>query len=417
MKKKTRFYAISFFLLCANFAAVSGNDSTFFKTNWGGFIKNDFFVDTRKNLEALDGLFLFYPLPPKFDIHGNDLHEKYSANLISLSSRMWLSATGVKFLGAKATGHIEFDFTNFTTIAGIRFRHAYSRLDWENSSLLFGLYWHPLFTTDVFPTVMSLNTGAPFQVFNRSPQIRFSHKTGNLRFIATALYQADYKSTGPNGSSSEYLKNALLPNMNLILQYEAENWIMGLTGDYKIIQPLLFTSPLIGPNTDDLIATDEKLGSYAANLFIKYTQNKLTFKTKALYGQNLFEHLLPGGYAVATVDSLTGFRTYSSYNHLFLWANVIYGKKIQFGLFTGYFKNLGTSDPVVGPLYARGENIEYAWRISPYISYNAPKITVSLEAETTSAAYGIIDYTAKAKVINSEETVGTRFTFSVMYHF
>jgi hypothetical protein len=417
MKKLIRVYALSLVLGCLKFIIVYGNDSTVFKINWGGFIKNDFFVDTRKNLEAVDGLFLFYPLPPKFDIQGNDLHEKYSANLISLSSRLWLTATGVKFLGAKATGHIEFDFTNFTTIAGVRFRHAYSRLDWKNSSLLFGLYWHPLFTTDVFPTVMSLNTGAPFQVFNRSPQIRFSHKTGNMRIIATALYQADYKSNGPNGSSSEYLKNAIFPNINMILQYEGENWILGITGDYKIIQPLVYTSPLVGPNTDDFIKTDEKLESYAANLYLKFSKNKFTFKTKAMYGQNLFEHLLPGGYAVATIDSLTGYRTYSSYNHLFFWANMIYGKKFQFGLFTGYFKNLGTSNSIVGPVYARGEDIDYAWRISPFISYNAPKISLSLEAETTSAAYGVIDYTAKAKVINSEETAGTRFTFSVMYHF
>lgn len=410
-------YFLWLLLLCSSsLICKATDDSTTFKLKWGGFIKNDFFIDTRKNLEAVDGLFLFYPLPPVFDSEGNDLNDKYSANIISLSSRLGLSATGVKFLNGTASGHVEFDFTNFTSLAGVRFRHAYSKIDWQKTSVLFGLYWHPLFTTDVFPTVMSLNTGAPFQVFNRSPQIRVSHKTGNLRLIATALYQGDYKSTGPNGSSSEYLKNAVMPNVNFILQWEKSNWLLGISADYKVIQPLLYTSPLIGPDTDDKIKTEEKLGSWAVSGYFKYTRNNFTFKTKSLLGQNLFEHLLPGGYAVATIDSLSGKRTYTPYNHFFAWGNLIYGKKIQGGLFVGYFKNLGTSEDVSGPVFARGENIDHAYRISPYIAYNAPKITLSFEAETTVAAYGNIDYSNRAKVMNPVATTGTRFTFSVVYY-
>ncbi len=398
------------------FLCIANDDSTTFRLKWGGFIKNDFFVDTRKNLEAVDGLFLFYPLPPSFDSQGNDLNAKYTANIISLSSRLGLSATGVKFLNGTASGHVEFDFTNFSSVAGVRFRHAYSKLDWKNTSVLFGLFWHPLFTTDVFPTVMSLNTGAPFQVFNRSPQIRLSHKTGNLRLIATAVYQSDYKSTGPNGSSSEYLKNAVMPNVNLILQWESSNWLLGISGDYKVIQPLLFTSPLIGPNIDDKTKTVEKLGTWALSGYLKFAQNNFTLKAKSLLGQNLFEHLLPGGYAVATVDSLTGIRTYTPYNHFFAWGNIIYGKRIQGGLFVGYFKNLGTTKNIAGPVFARGENIDYAYRISPYIAYNTSKITISLEAETTAAAYGNINYSNRARVMNPVETAGTRFTFSVVYY-
>ena len=417
MQKKIKIWTVILILFHLSIFQSKGNDSTTFKLNWGGFIKNDFFVDTRKNLEAVDGQFLFYPLAPNYDSNGNDLNDKYSANIISLAARLGLSASGVRFLNANASGHVEFDFTNFTTIAGVRFRHAYSKLDWKNSSLLFGLYWHPLFTIDVFPTVMSLNTGAPFQVFNRSPQIRYSQKIADFRLIASAVYQADYKSIGPSGASSEYLKNAILPNLNLILQYEGSNWLMGVTGDYKIIQPRLFIKPLTGPNTDDIYKTDEKIESYAANLFLRYRDGNLTVKTKAMIGQNLYEHLLPGGYALSSLDSLTGKATYTPYNHLFLWANILYGKRIQAGIFTGYFKNLGTSDHVLGTVYARGENIEYAYRISPHISYNEPKISVSLEVETNVAAYGEIDFENKARIINSKETVGTRFMFSVSYFF
>lgn len=416
---KMNFKIFVSFALCflLGIVTASGNDSTIFKLSWGGFIKNDFLFDTRKNLDGVDGLFLYYPLAPSLDSIGNDLNDKNSANLISIMSRVFISATGVKFLNAKASGHLEFDFTNFASVAGVRFRHAWSRLDWENSYLMFGLNWHPLFTPDVFPTVISLNTGAPFQVFNRSPQIRFSHKISDLRFIASAIYQADFKSPGPNGSSSEYIRNAIIPNLNLIIQYETPTCIIGVTGDYKIIQPKLLTKALTGVNQGDLIKTDEKIESYAANLFFKYSNRNLTFKTKALLGQNLNDHLLPGGYAVSSLDSLTGHTTYTPSNHIFLWANLTYGKKFQVGMFTGYFKNLGMSDPVVGAIYARGENIEYAYRIAPFVSYNAPKISVALEIETTAAAYGQINYGEKAKVFNSKETLGTRFTFSVSYFF
>lgn len=417
MKREIGIFATIIIVCLLAATNVTGNDSTVFKINLGGFIKNDILFDTRKNLETVDGLFLFYPLAPRLDHYGNDLNAKNSASLISIMSRVFVSATGVKFLNAKASGHLEFDFTNFTTLAGVRFRHAWSRLDWENSQLMFGLNWHPLFTPDVFPTVMSLNTGAPFQVFNRSPQIRFSHKISNLRFTASAIHQADFKSPGPNGNSSEYLRNAIFPNMNLIIQYETPSLILGITGDYKIIQPKQFVTPLTGPNQGAIIQTNETLASYAANIFLRYTKNNLTFKAKALYGQNLFEHLLPGGYAVSSIDNLTGHTSYTPYNHLLLWGNLIYGKRFQAGLFVGYFKNLGTSHPVTGPLFARAENIDYAYRISPFISYNMPKISISAEVETTVAAYGDIDYLNNARVINSQETAGTRFTFSVSYIF
>lgn len=407
---------LTFLLSLISCIAYANNDTSEFTLRWGGFIKNDIILDTRKNQEALDGLFLFYPLPPDFDLRGNDLNKNLSVSFLSLSSRLGLSTSGVRFLNGKASGHMELDFTNFTNIAGVRFRHAYSVIEWGNTSLLFGLYWHPLFVTDVFPTVISFNTGAPFQVFNRSPQIKFSHKAGNLRLTASAIYQSDFKSPGPNGPSAEYLRNAVLSNLNLALQWETPGWLLGLTGDYKRIQPRLYKSPLVGPDAGKKFRTDEKLDSWAVCGYFKFAENNLTIKAKSMLGQNLFEHFLPGGYAVAAIDSLTGAKEYSGYNHLFLWGNIVYGRQLRAGLFAGYFKNLGTSANITGPLFARGENIDYAYRISTFVSYREQNISLSLEAETTVAAYGTIDFGNKARVIDSSETAGTRFTLSLVYH-
>lgn len=396
---------------------LSGNDSTDFQITWKGFIKNDFMMDTRKNLEAVSGLFLFYPLQPSLDSEGNDLNQKINASMLSLSSRVGMHLSGVRFLNARASGLVEFDFTNVGTIAGVRFRHAYSRLDWENSSVLFGLYWHPLFTTEVFPTVMSLNTGAPFQVFNRSPQIRYIHRFQSLTLTATALYQGDYMSSGPAGSSSMYMRNAVLPNLNLKLSYQTAHSVIGMAGDYKVLQPRTSVQYPISPGVTGTRKTDETISSWAFTAFYKYSNNKLVFKAKGLYGQNLTEHLLTGGYAVSSLEAGTSREEYTPYNHLFAWANVLYGQKIQAGLFTGYFKNLGTSDPVVGDIYARGENIDHAWRVTPFLAYNEKKVSLSAELEVTAAAYGDIDKPNNARILNPKEVINTRLTLTMMYYF
>ena len=56
-------------------------------------------------------------------------------------------------------------------------RQAYVNLDWGKSAVLVGQTWHPLFG-DVSPQMLNLSTGAPFQPFNRSPQIRYRYTSG-----------------------------------------------------------------------------------------------------------------------------------------------------------------------------------------------------------------------------------------------
>ncbi len=390
-----------------------------------GFVKNDAWLDTRRNAQVLNGLFSFYPLPENLDAAGNDLNAKMSINALGITSRLRTVITGPEVFGAKTMGYIEFDFSqggasNTVDISpandGVRFRQAFSKLSWEHTSVLFGRTWHPMFVTDVFPRVMSLNTGVPFQGFNRSEMLKVTQDlTSNLQFIGAAIYQFNYASTGPAGKSSIYIRNSMIPNMHGQLKYKTDNVILGAAADFKSLMPR--TS--FNTNNGDIYQTDERLNTYAFMGYFKFMAPKLTISGKAMYGQNLYEHLLPGGYAESDTTYVPGEGKYdyTSYNHLYSWLNIIYGSDLKVSALVGYCKNLGTQDDIVGKIYARGDNIDNIFRISPQITYQTGKMMFGLEAENTMASYGTIQKDEKGEITDTESYWNTRILFSVFYFF
>ncbi len=121
-----------------------------------------------------------------------------SAKFLNTFSRLGSRFTGFEIGKAKISGYIEFDFTGSTMTPTFRLRHAYTQIEWPTSKLLIGRTWHPMFIEKVYPATLNENTGLPFQVFNRSPQVRFTHTlTKGLDMILGAVYQYDYSNTGP----------------------------------------------------------------------------------------------------------------------------------------------------------------------------------------------------------------------------
>lgn len=135
-----------------------------------GFVKSDFFFDSRQVATFREGHFLLYPLNELLDVNGEDINAKASFNALSIQSRVTAKLFGPEVLGAKSGGLIEGEFfgTSDADVNGFRLRHAYVTLNWENTGLLFGQTWHPMFVTDVFPQVVSFNTGSPFQPFAKN---------------------------------------------------------------------------------------------------------------------------------------------------------------------------------------------------------------------------------------------------------
>ena len=404
-------------ILLLNFVKVFGQDITTEKglnLSFSGFVKNDFIFDTRRNVEAVDGLYTLWPLKPQYDANGEDINAQPSARMFSIATRFAARLSGLEISGVKVGAFVELDFTGGDAANSVRLRHTYTTFNWPKTQLLFGRTWHPAFIEKVFPGVMALNTGVPFQVFNRSPQLRLTHHvSNNFDIIAAAIYQIDYFNFGPDGASSRYQRDAVLPNLHFQLQYYDQNWVLGAVIDWKTIQPRSFTTGA----EDKRYVTSEKMGSIAALAYLKYTNGKFELKAKSMYGQNISESLLAGGYAVASVNPQTGYETYTPTNHTYNFVNVMYGNTWRTGVFLGYMKNLGTSVNPVGPFYARGADVDVCYRVSPQMTWRFKNFIASWEPEITSVSYGYIDYSDKGRVKDAGFVTNYRSLLTIMYFF
>ena len=273
----------------------------------------------------------------------------------------------------------------------------------------------------MYPGTLNENTGLPYQVFNRSPQLRVTHRLNDhLDLIAAAVYQFKYTNTGPNGKSYEYQRNAVIPNLHAQLQYYNANWVLGAALDWKTIQPRTFTTGSTGT-----FKTNEKLSTFALIAYLKYTKDLFEIKAKTMYGQNVCESLLPSGYAVKSVDALTGAETYTPFNHTYNWVNITYGKEWKVGLFVGYLKNLGLSDDMnlsgaylaSTLLYGFATDVDVSYKISPQLIYTYKNFMFGWEMSWTTAAYGTNDLNDKAKVTDTESVSNFRNMVSIAYNF
>jgi hypothetical protein len=124
-----------------------------------------------------------------------------------------------------------------------------------------------------------------------------------------------------------------------------------------------------------------------------------------------------GGYAVKSVTDVSkNIVDYANIRSLAAWAEFhTNAVRWQPGLFLAYGKNLGAGEVVKGPYYARGSNIDYAYRISPRLVFNANKFRLAGEVEYTVAAYGKTN--EKGYVNNTKEIGNVRFLIGVYYFF
>ncbi len=358
-----------------------------------GFIRNDFYYNSRKNEESTDGTFSYFPKPIELNA-GVDKNDVATAEMISVNSRIGLDVSGTNVLNAKSTAKLEADFAGFSTSYYVlRIRQAYAKLNWETTELLIGQTWHPLFG-NVSPTVLSLNTGSPFQPFNRSPQVRFNVNI-NKQFSLTgaAIYEMQFLSNGPIGASASYMKNAIIPNLFLGSEYKTSHWISGLGIDFKTIKPDIY-----------------QISSASAVLYTQYSDSKFQLKGKAILGENLSDQAMIGGYGVSkfSTDSTTA-KEYTNFNTFTSWINIVYGSKIQVGIFAGISQNLGTNKTLDlrkgNKLTAYGcgyyDNtqilIDQLFRVSPHINYSLPNFKIGIEYELSSAKYGVIQQNGRVK--------------------
>jgi hypothetical protein len=424
--------SFTFLLLIMATTFVKGQDKKEepkYGITFSGFLKTDFFYDSRQAVSIREGHFLIFPENQKFDLNGKDINAKDHFGILSIQSKLTGKITGPDLLKAKTSALVEADFFgnengNFADVNGFRLRHAVIKLNWNSTELLVGQYWHPLFIPECFPDVVSFNTGAPFQPFSRNPQIRLTHRINKIKLIAAATSQRDFSSTGPDGVSPKYLSNAVLPDMNIHLQYSGQfnktnEFLIGTGAEFKQLVPRLYSQgdKNLQDGIDSIyLASDEHVNSYALSLYSKLRLKAVTFKAYAIYGGNLFDHVMLGGYSVSSINISNEMSyEYSPVRNVSFWAELTTNGKTQAGLFAGYTKNLGTENDNAGVYYSRGSNINYVYRIAPRIVFNMAKLSISTELEYTSAQYGKAD--TKGVVNSNLKTVSNLRVLIAFYHF
>ncbi|MBL4561158.1 MAG: hypothetical protein JKX79_09260 [Labilibaculum sp.] len=390
------------------------------KVKFGGYVHSLFTYDTRQTVSAREGFILLYPKDELLDGSGKDMNKGGVYNMAVIQSRVNAKVTGPEILGAKTNGLLEAEFIGNaeSDVNGLRLRHAFVNLDWGKTSLLIGQTWSPLFVAEVFPVAVGANAGLPFKPFARNPQVRLTHKTENWKFIAAIASERDYTSTGPDGASNKYLRNAGLPILQGQVHYYAGKHLIGASAEFKNIKPSL-TSTTGSEENGDLMSwkNDETLSSWALMAYFKLNFKPVTFKAQTTYGSNLTDVLMLGGYAAKSLNPLTNEASYTGIKVLGTWADISYNKNnFELALLAAYSKNMGADDNVVpGMIYSRGKNIGELYRIAPRVSKRFKNLKLELEAEYTAAAYG--DVTEKADVENTHWVGNTRISVGLYYFF
>ena len=381
-----------------------------------GFIRNYACFDTRESLTSNSEQFYYMPKDENLDENGKDINEQPNMMLLSITTRLGVNITGPEFLGAKTSAKIESDFAGFgTSNTVLRIRQAYAKMDWEKNSLLVGQAWHPMMG-DMMPDVFSLETGAPFTPFSRSPQARYDYKSKHFTLTATALYQYQYTSYGPDGASFNYARNAVVPELYFQAMYKNGGFQMGAGVDLLTLKPR--QSYTLDGSTYKCY--EDPVVSISPTVFASYKKGDWGVKGRFTYAQNAAHLSMISGYGVTEVYE-NGEQKYGTLNSVGGWIDITNKQQLKKGYLTwcwfmGYTKNLGCNDDIVGPIYMRGEkNMDCMWRIAPSILYTHNAMSIGIEWNTTTVAYGKAD--SRYKVSDTHNVSNGRICAMLKYTF
>lgn len=405
---------LSFMLLAFSILGVCAQEKPSVKLY--GFIRNYACFDTRESLTSNSEQFYYMPKDEKLDPNGDDINEQPNMMLLSITTRLGLNITGPEFLGAKTSAKIEADFAGFgTSNTVLRIRQAYAKMDWGKHRILVGQAWHPAMG-DMMPDVFSLETGAPFTPFSRSPQVRYDYVNKGWTLTATALYQYQYTSYGPKGSSYDYARNAVVPEMYFQAMYKNDKFQAGAGVDILTLKP----RQEFEHNGATYKCKENMLVSITPNVFASYKGDKWGFKGRVTYAQNAAHMSMISGYGVTKIKD-NGEQEYAPLRSLGGWVDITYKERLKTGYltwcwFAGYTKNLGCADDIVGDIYMRGEkNMDHMWRLAPSILYTHNAMQVGIEYNATTVAYGTPD--SKYKVSDTHSVVNHRICAMLKYNF
>lgn len=403
-------------------AAIKDYTKNHFK--FYGFVRNYFAYDNRESVAGTGDLFYWLPKDRNINAEGVDLNAQNQFRFLSLTTRAGVDVFGYRVKNVEFGGKIEADFyaglSGSTGTAQFRLRQAFATVKFvelgkKNEGyigLKIGQAWHPM-AADL-PDIFSLESGAPFNAFSRTPQVTADFGFNkNWSITLSALWQMQYCSSGPiwtesrdaqgnisyswkNGASADFIKYSCVPEIYLGLNYTKGGFLGRIGGELLSIKPrhVYYTE---GSNKVAGLAND-RITTMSAYLYLQYTKDKLKLKGKTVYS-NAGEHLnLMSGYAVTDNSDISCW-SYTPIRCSSTWVTVSYGKKVNGALLLGYMQNLGTSKEIVANAAGTGDpsaiyfqkngysNIRSMFRIQPEITYTIGKFVIGLEYMPTFVQY------------------------------
>ena len=382
-----------------------------------GFIRNYFVYDSRESKSGTGDLFYYLPLDVKMNENKTeDLNATSSFRFLSLTSRVGVDVSGYSINNVHFGAKVEADFysglssasdvkgyfpsnTKISGTATARLRQAYATVTWKelpmgtdskaSVGLKIGQAWHPMAADH--PHLFSLEVGAPFGPFSRTPLVQMDANLGEHWVVsAAAIWQMQYQSAGPVGTSALYMKYGKTPEMYAAVAFKTKGFLLRAGVDMVSIKP----REQAKVNEVTVKVSDRKT-SVLGYVYTQYSHKKFAVKAKTTFGEG-GEHMnLMSGYAKVGANP-DGSWEYASMRNSSSWLSMSYGKKWQGVLFLGYVKNLGLAEAASGPI-AKGDvyfcsngysNINQMYRVNPQVIYNIGKMNIGLEYQWTSVQYG-----------------------------
>lgn len=432
--KRSLIIAVLFSMLCVTaFAqdakpekkeAVKSHLQQHFK--FYGFVRNFFAYDSRESWSGTGDLYNYQPKDQKLNEYGDDLNAESTFRFLSLTTRLGLNIVDYRWRDMQISGKIEADFYSglstkgagthsLSGVAQVRLRQAFMTLAWDSLAmgkdfaridLTLGQAWHPM-AADLCDAI-SLNNGAPFGPFSRTPQVRMDTRLGKYVTLTVAgLWQMQYNSTGPDGQSAEYIAYSKTPEAYLGLSIHDKGWIFRAGADVLSISPRhlgkIYDATL---DKDVTVKVNDRITTVSPFAYLQYKKGEFSFKAKTVFAES-GEHMnMFGGYGVKAVNA-DGSYEYTPIRHSTSWISIVYGgkvgaqedkhpQKLQGILFGGYVQNFGTKEAIIdadndGKLdfyYPRSAAMNRMWRLSPTLLYTVGKFQLGLEYEITSVQYG-----------------------------
>ncbi|MBP5366790.1 MAG: hypothetical protein J6Y82_12870 [Bacteroidales bacterium] len=400
-------------------AQASADDNSGWDYKISGFIDPQIHYDTREIVGGREEQMLFYPAPKVLDADGNDINASGSINMLTITARAGAKITAPDMLGAKVFGYLEGDFTGSTNegINMLRLRHAYINMRWAKSGLLLGQYWHPMVAHEVMPGTRPLNMGIPFHPYSRYVQGKYTYYAGKVELSGIASFQLDNKSVGPKGGSTEYQRNSGVPELNAQLVYRGDVAYLGAMFNYVVLKPRTFTVDALGNKHK----TDVLYGSSAFSVFGKFTFDEWNVRFQAIYGNNLYEQCLMGGYIESGLKSNNEY-DYDDFGTTTFWIDMSKNKGLcRPGIFAGFGKNNQFGDKIssAATVYGRGIDIENVWRIQPRLAFFPNKtLNFFAEWEYTVANYGKQEaHGDYYKYVSDYSVANSRFIAAAVFNF